>query len=78
MKKRYGMNTRCKQCGSGFTYYKRKTKERICRYCGYVEQNSFPTPIIYSDGEKNAEEKIVVEKSTTKNNKEKKKGVKLD
>jgi len=28
---------RCKKCKSTQTYIKRSTNERICRFCGYVE-----------------------------------------
>jgi len=30
--------TRCKSCGSTQTYVRSKTKERVCKYCGYIEK----------------------------------------
>jgi uncharacterized protein (DUF983 family) len=30
-------NTKCKKCNSGQTYIKLSTNERVCRYCGHIE-----------------------------------------
>lgn len=30
--------SRCNKCGSGFIYYRIKTKEKVCRSCGNIEK----------------------------------------
>lgn len=30
------LNLKCLKCGSGFFYYRHKSKERVCRKCGFI------------------------------------------
>jgi len=29
---------RCERCGSGFTYFRLRDKELVCRSCGHIEK----------------------------------------
>ena len=29
---------RCERCGSGFTYFRHRTNEIVCRQCGHIEK----------------------------------------
>lgn len=31
-------NVKCENCGSGFTYFRIKTSERVCRSCGCTKK----------------------------------------
>jgi ribosomal protein S14 len=42
MENKIKQEKRCKRCGSGQTYIKLSSMERICRSCAYIEKVKLP------------------------------------